>query len=831
MTRASLTWICGLTLICGGTAGAQIPESLKVPGTEVVLLKALGKGKQIYVCSAKPGDDSQFAWVLDRPQAELLDEKGNAIGKHYKGPVWEAADGSKVGGQVAQRANAPGANAIPWLLLKASSHEGSGTFARVSYIQRVDTEGGVAPAAGCDKSHAGAEVPADYQATYLFYVPEPETPLKSLPYSPSLDLTDMDRSANPCEDFYRYTCGGWLKNNPIPADQSGWSVYQKLGQDNERFLWGILEDTAKANPARSTVEREIGDFFAACMDEAAAEKAGAAPLDEEFAAIRALKSVADFPALLAREHVAQNFGMLFSFSANQDYADSSREIAFAGAGGLGLPDRDYYTKTDAKSEEIRKKYVAHVERTLELAGDPAAESAKEAAAIMRIETELAKASLTRVEQRDPYKLFHKMDRAQLQALTPALNWTAYLKASGLGELNVYNVTEPAFFKEVQTLLTATPLADWKAYMRWHATHARAAYLSKAFVEANFDFFGKYLRGTPELRPRWKRCVQYVDSDLGEALGQVFVERTFGPDMKARTLTMTKEIEKAMEDDIKQLPWMSEATRQQALEKLHAVTNKIGYPDKWRDYSSIRIERGDFAGDAERAAIFEGRRQLAKIGKPVDRGEWGMTPPTVNAYYDPQMNDINFPAGVLQPPVFDPKMDDAPNYGDTGGTIGHELTHGFDDEGRQFDARGNLHDWWTEADAKEFQKRADCVADQYGQYTVVDEIKINSRLTLGEDVADLGGELLSYMAWKDATRDQKLTPIDGLTPEQRFFVGFAQWACGDERAESKRVHAITDPHSPPEYRVNGVVANMPEFAAAFACKVGQPMVREKPCRVW
>jgi len=424
-----------------------------------------------------------------------------------------------------------------------------------------------------------------------------------------------------------------------------------------------------------------------------------------------------------------------------------------------------------------------------------------------------------------------MDLAQLQALTPSFSWKRYLKATGLGDLNEYNVTEPAFFKEAQTLLAATPIRDWKAYLRWHLVHSRAAYLSPAFVDANFEFFGKYLRGTPEQRPRWKRCVEYVDQDLGEALGQVFVERTFPPDMKARTLKMTQEIEKAMEEDIKTLAWMSEPTKQQALVKLHAVVNKIGYPDKWRDYSSIRIDRTDFAGNAYRAAVFEGRRELAKIGKPVDRGEWGMTPPTVNAYYDPQMNDINFPAGVLQPPLFDPKMDDAPNYGDTGGTIGHELTHGFDDEGRQFDAHGNLHDWWTAADAKEFQKRADCVADQYAQYTVVDDIKINSRLTLGEDVADLGGELLAYMAWKDATSGQDLHPIDGFTPEQRFFIGFAQWACGDERAEAKRVHAITDPHSPPEYRINGVAANMPEFAKAFACKVGQPMVRKDPCRVW
>jgi len=659
----------------------------------------------------------------------------------------------------------------------------------------------------------------------------PETPLHSLPYSPSLDVTSMDRSVDPCVDFYKYTCGGWMKKNPIPPDQSSWSVYSKLEQDNERFLWGILEDAAKPNPSRTPVEREIGDFFAACMDEPAIEKAGAAPLREQLDAIAALKGVGDFPDFLAREHLAEDFGMIFSFSSAQDYADSSREIPEASAGGLGLPDRDYYTKTDAKSAEIRRKYVAHVAQMLELLGDPAAQAAAESPAIMQIETALAKASLTRVEMRDPHNLDHKMDLAQVQALTPVFKWALYLKAVGRPDLTEFNVTEPAFFREVETLLGSTPLADWKAYFRWHAVHSRAPYLSPAFVNANFDFYRKYLRGTPQLQPRWKRCVEYVDRNLGEALGQVFVARTFGPDMKARTLDMTQRIEKAMEEDIQQLTWMSEPTKQQALVKLHAVVNKIGYPDKWRDYSSIRIARGDFAGNVYRAHVFEGRRQLAKIDKPVDHGEWEMTPPTVNAYYDGQMNDINFAAGVLQPPLFDPKMDDAPNYGDTGGTIGHELTHGFDDEGRQFDAHGNLRDWWTKQDAAEFEKRTGCIVKQYGQYTVVDDVKINSKLTLGEDVADLGGELLAWKAWKDATRNLKLENIDGLTPDQRFFVGFAQWACGDERPASKRVHAMTDPHSPPEYRVNGVVVNMPEFAKAFSCKVGQPMVSPDPCRVW
>jgi len=668
-------------------------------------------------------------------------------------------------------------------------------------------------------------------AAIAAYSQSPEPPLKSLPYSPSLDLTSMDRNVDPCVDFYQYACGGWQKKNPIPADESSWSVYGKLQQDNQRFLWGILEDAAKPNPSRSTVEREIGDFFAACMDEPAVEKAGAAPLHADLEAIAALHSTGEFPEFLARQHLLQNFGALFGFSSDQDLEDSSRVIGFVVAGGLGLPDRDYYTKTDAKSEEIRQKYVAHVAHMLELLGDPAARAKTEAQAIMRIETALAKASLTRVEQRNPYNLLHKMDRAKLQALTPSFDWSRYLKAIGLPALDEFNVTEPAFYKEVETQLHSTPLADWKTYLRWHLAHARARYLSHPFVEADFDFFAKTLRGTPQLQPRWKRCVSYVDHQLDEALGQVFVERTFGPDVKARTLKMTQAIEKAMQDDIQQLPWMSDATKQQALVKLHAIVNKIGYPDKWRDYRSIRIDRSDFAGNTERAAAFEGRRQLNKIGKPVDHGEWDVPPPTVDAYYNPQMNDINFPAGVLQPPLFDAKMDDAPNYGDTGGTIGHELTHGFDDEGRQFDAHGNLKDWWTKEDAAEFEKRTDCIVQQYAQYTIVDDIKINSKLTLGEDVADLGGELLAYMAWKDVTAGQKLDPVDGLTPDQRFFIGFAQWACSNERPEDKRMRAVTDPHSPPEYRINGVAANMPQFTAAFSCKVGQRMVRQNPCRVW
>ncbi len=659
-----------------------------------------------------------------------------------------------------------------------------------------------------------------------------ETPLISLPYSPSLDVSAMDRSVDPCTDFFRYSCGTWNKKNPIPPDQARWDVYGKLAEENQRFLWGILEEASKPAATRSPMETEIGDYYYACMDEAAVDKAADAPLKPELDRIAALQSVRGLAPLVARLHLALvGDGLLFGFGSNQDFADSSRVIAFANGGGLGLPDRDYYVKTDAKSEETRMKYVEHVAKMFELIGEPHDAAQKDARTVMDIETALAKASLTRVEKRDPYKLFHKMNRAQFEALTPAFAWKPYFLALKAPDTSVINVTEPAFYKELQKQLQTRSIEDWRAYLRWHLVHAKAPYLSSAFVNANFDFFNKYLRGLEEMPPRWKRCVRRVDQDLGEALGQVFVQKTFGPDTKQRALVMTKEVEAAMQREIQQLPWMGDATKQRALEKLHAIVNKIGYPDKWRDYSSIVIARGDYFGNVEHAIEFENRRQLAKIGKPVDRAEWQMTPPTVNAYYDPQMDDINFPAGVLQPPLFDPKMDDAPNYGNTGATIGHELTHGFDDEGRQFDAKGNLKDWWTKNDAAEFEKRVKCVSDQYSQYTIVDDIKINGKLTLGEDVADLGGTFLAYLAWKNVTKSQDLPPIDGFTPDQRFFIGMAQWACGDERPESKRLGAITNPHSPNEYRINGVVSDMPEFGRAFSCRIGQPMVREQPCKVW
>ena len=649
-------------------------------------------------------------------------------------------------------------------------------------------------------------------------------------HEPALDVTSMDRTADPCVDFFRYSCGGWIKNNPIPPDESSWDTYAKMQDENVARLRAILEAASAPDPNRNAAAQKIGDYYASCTDEKAIEAKGSDPLKPELDRIANLASKAEIAGLTA---AMVHSGVLFRFGSTQDLKDANQQIAQADQGGLGLPDRDYYTKGDAKSVELRNSYVAHVQKMFQLLGDAPDLAATEAQTIMRIETALAIGSMTRVERRDPKALDHKMTSDELQKLSPDFQWPAYFSSVGLPSLSSLNVASPNFFKAMNDELAKESLDDWKTYLRWHLVHADAAFLSAAFLNENFEFYGKTLQGSKELRPRWKRCTDNVDDDLGEALGQVYVEKYFGPEAKQQALKMVKEIESAMERDINTLPWMSPATKQQALVKLHGMANKIGYPDKWRDYSKLEIIRGDELGNVVRARKFEFDRGLAKIGKPVDHGEWDMTPPTVNAYYNPQMNDINFPAGVLQPPAFDPNSDAAPNYGDTGGTIGHELTHGFDDEGRQFDAQGNLRDWWTENDGKEFVKRASCISDQYSTYTIIDDIKINGKLTMGEDVADLGGEILAYIAWKDANKDKNLQPIDGLSPEQRFFIGYAQWDCANDRPEDLRLRAQVDPHSPAQYRINGVVVNMPEFAQAFGCKATQSMVKptEKVCRVW
>ncbi len=650
----------------------------------------------------------------------------------------------------------------------------------------------------------------------------------SIAHPPVLDVTSIDTSVDPCTDFFTYACGGWLKKNPIPPDKSSWSASAKLSDDNQVLLREILEEAAAGGPERDPVKRKIGDYYAACMDEKAVEAAGAGPLKAGLQLIDRMRSKSDL-ARVAAGMLGQH--VLFDFQSDQDFKNSSQVIAEVDQSGLGLPDRDYYLKTDLKSVQLRHAYAAHVRKMFELLGDAPDVAATEAHTVLRIETALANGSLTQVERREPKLLYHKMTLRELEALSPSFRWKEYFSRAGQPGLRSLNVTAPEFFKAMDATVKKEDLESWKAYLRWHLAHANASYLSSAFVNADFDFYGRTLAGAQQLEPRWKRCVGYVDDDLGEALGQAYVQRAFPPEAKQRAQKLVKQIEDAMEQDIDGLSWMSPATKQHALEKLHTLANKIGYPDKWRDYSALAIARDDYMGNVLRARVFEFDRQIAKIGKPVDRGEWGMTPPTVNAYYNPQINDINFPAGILQPPFFDPRADDAPNYGDIGATIGHELTHAFDDEGRQFDAQGNLRDWWTPEDSKQFDQRASCISDQYSQYIAVDDIKVNGQLTMGENVADLGGLMLAYMAWKTETRGQKLDAIDGFTPEQRFFIGYGQGWCASTRDETKRLYATIDPHSPDKYRANGVVANTPEFQQAFQCKPGSAMVREKKCRIW
>ncbi len=657
------------------------------------------------------------------------------------------------------------------------------------------------------------------------------SPLQAMPYSPSLDLTSLDRTVDPCVDFYKFSCGGWQKLNPIPADQASWSVYGKLGTLNQQFLWGILQD-ASAMKQRTPDQQKIGDYFGACMNTAAIDQRGYEPIKAGLAKINGLSTR---PALLAAIGPLQHDGAgsyFFGSGTGQDALDSSLIIAEVGAGGLGLPDRDYYLKQDAKSAKIREQYTAYIVRLLGMVGESPVAAADDAASILRIETALAQAQLSRVDRRDPHKTYHPMTVAELQVLAPAIDWKQYfLTVGGTTVKGQLNVSQPDALKTASAELSAEPLESLRAYLRFHLARASAGSLSMPFQQASFDFFSTTLRGIPAMPPRWKTCTRQVDRYLGEALGAEFVRRTFSPDMKAKTQLMTVQIEAAMKQEIQSLDWMTPATKAEALRKLAAIRNKIGYPDKERDYASLTVKPMDYFGDVERAMAFDEARQWHKLGQPVDRTEWGMTPPTVNAYFNPQMNDINFPAGVLQPPLYDVKLDDAPNYGNTGATIGHELTHAFDDEGRQFDAKGNLRDWWTEADAKGFEDRINCVRDQYASYVVVDDVHENSKLTSGEDVADLGGTLIAYIAWKQQVAGQQLATVDGFTPDQRFFVGMAQWACENQRPEQLRLSAATDPHSPGFARINGVVSNLPQFQQAFSCKAGQPMVHAPVCKVW
>ncbi len=647
---------------------------------------------------------------------------------------------------------------------------------------------------------------------------------------PSFDVTAMDKSVDPCVDFYQFACGTWRKNNPIPSDQPIWGRFNELQERNRAELRDILEKVSANDPKRNAIDQKIGDYYASCMDEKTIEAKAATPLQPELDRIVAIKDKASLTDEIARLH-GQGIRAVFRFGPTQDLHNSSQMIADLDQGGLGLPDRDYYIKDDPKSGEIRKQYAEHVQKMFELLGDKPETAAVEAKQVMAIETDLANASMDRTLRRDPKNSDNKMSRQDLRNAAPGIDFPRYFSAAASPQFKDLNVSNPEFFKQLSARIDSTPLADWKTYLRWHLVHDLAVVLSSNFVNENFRFFGQIMTGQKELQTRWKRCTRYTDTDLGEALGERFVERTFGAEGKARTLKMVNALEKALEKDITDLPWMTATTKQQALIKLHRIANKIGYPDKWRDYSSLKIIRGDAVGNSLRSNAFEVHRQLSKIGKPMDKMEWFMSPPTVNAYYSGTRNEIVFPAGILQPPFYNKQGDDAVNFGGIGAVIGHELTHGFDDEGSKFDPDGNLRNWWTPTDEAEFKKRTDCIADEYSGFTAVDDVKLKGRLTLGENTADNGGVRIALIALQDTLGGTEAAPIQGYTADQRLFLGFGQIWCQNETDQIARLRAVTDPHSPGRYRTNGVVSNMPEFQKAFNCKAGSPMVRPNACRVW
>jgi putative endopeptidase len=654
----------------------------------------------------------------------------------------------------------------------------------------------------------------------------------------AFDPNLMDTSADPCVNFYQYSCGSYLKQTPIPADESSYGQFNELNDQNELVLKAILEKAAAGGAGRTANEQKIGDYYATCMNVEAVNQAGLKPLQPLLDRIDALKSKDELPELTAYlDSIGVN--TLFAFGSDQDFKDATQQIAVLDQLELGLPEKGYYQRTDEKSVKLRDQYQAHIARTFELLGQSQPQAAKDAETVVKLETALAGFSLSNVERRDPASLYHKMDLAKFDSSTPSFSFVRFLRAAHTPAVESLNITSPAYFAGLNNLLANNNLDSWKAYLRWALVrHLPKTALPQALDQESFDFYGKVLEGQPEQKPRWKRCVAATDDELGEALGQVYVEQRFTPKDKARTLELTRDVEASLGRDIEQLPWMSATTKARAEQKLHAVADKIGYPDKWRDYSTLTVTRGDALGNAMQAAAFEERREIAKIGKPVDRGEWGMSPPTVNAYYNAQMNDINFPAGILQPPFFDDTRDDAVNYGAVGAIIGHELTHGFDDEGRQFDGKGNLEEWWTPADGKEFTERADCVVKEYDGFIGVDDLHVNGKLTLGENIADLGGLKLAFLAYLDRAQksgvdlEKKGSAAYGaLNPEQQFFVSYGQNWCQNNRPEDLRLRMQTDPHSPEEFRANGVVRNLPEFQRAFACKAGQPMAPVNRCTIW
>jgi putative endopeptidase len=653
--------------------------------------------------------------------------------------------------------------------------------------------------------------------------------------SRSFDPANMCTTCKACEDFYQYANGGWIAKNQIPPAFSTWGITSPLREKNIATLHEILEDAAKNTAApQGSNEQKIGAFYASCMDEAKIETIGVAPLAPEIAAINKMKSARDLPRVLAHLH---RIGVpaLFGFGAVQDFKKSDSVIAVTGQGGIGLPDRDFYLKDDEKSRSTRDAYVQHVTNMFKLLGDAPDKSAAEAQTVMKIETQLAQVSLDRVARRDASKQYHKMATADLKNVMGNFGWQTYIKNIGAPKFTEINVAHPDFFKGVDQMLVSVPTDDWKTYLRWHLVHDAAEALSSAFVNENFNFYSKTLNGTKEIQPRWRRCVVATDQNLGEALGEVYVKKAFPPEAKARMKELVNNLIVALREDIPTLGWMSEPTRKAAIAKLNAFAVKIGYPDKWRDYSSLKIERASLIDNLLRSSEFERQRNLSKIGRPVDRTEWGMTPPTVNAYNNSLMNEIVFPAGILQPPYFDLTGDDAINYGAIGAVIGHEMSHGFDDQGRKFDLNGNLTDWWTAEDAKNYTDRATCVEQQFSSFRV-EEVGLNQngKLVLGESIGDLGGLKIAWLAFQKSMQGKpRPANIDGFTPEQRFFLGWAQVWGRRQTPEAMRQQILTDPHPLGRFRTNGPLSNMPQFAEAFSCQAGDPMVRppDKRCQVW
>jgi predicted metalloendopeptidase len=650
----------------------------------------------------------------------------------------------------------------------------------------------------------------------------------------SFDLANLDKNAAACTDFYQFATGGWMARNPIPAAFPIWGVDSALEDQNREILRTILDAAAKnTSAAKGSSEQKVGDFYASCMSEDKIEADGISPLAPEFARIDKMKDQRSLQAEIAHLH-SVGINALFLFGSTQDAKNSAEVIAEIWQGGLGLPEGEYYFKTDDKSKEIREAYLKHVEKMFALMGDDAAKAAAAAQTIMNFEMKLAESWMPRVERRDPQKVYNRRTLAQLKTLTPNFDWSAYFKNAGVAQTADANIGQPKFVERINQQMTAMPLADWKTYLRWRLINGTAATLSKKFVDEDFDFKGRVLTGTTELLPRWKRCVSAADNEMGEALGEVYVKQAFPPEAKRRALDMVANLIAALRSDITTLSWMSDPTRKQAITKLEAFIRKIGYPDKWRDYSALTIDRGPYVNNMLRADNFETRRTLRKIGQPVDKTEWGMTPPTVNAYYNAAINEIVFPAGIMQPPFFSISFDDAINYGAMGSVIGHEMTHGFDDQGRQYDASGNLSNWWTDEDMARFKERAECIVKQFNGFEVEPGLFENGKLVQGESIADLGGLVIAYAAFQKSMEGKpRPANIDGYTPEQRFFLGYAfSWAT-NVRPEFARLMVATNPHPLPKFRVNGPLANFPAFAEAFQCKAGDAMVRteKERCQIW